>query len=196
MRKSARILGHEFGLSAEEMNTFLKQEGFQDGEPGAYGVTEKGKRFSDEKNHTRGVGGYSYYNRSWDTITWDESIADELHLSPERRSAIKDLVATERAERRRAREAAYIEYVPDAEDEEQSPDGGANLVPVIVFAAVAGAVVGLGYGIYKFSRLSGKLWNDQVAPSLQKAKDQITGPRAEESDDCTPGLPKTDIVDG
>jgi len=65
MRKSARILGQEYGLTAQEMNFVLKEEGFLDGEPGNYTVSEKGKKYSEEQDHHRGTGGYAYYNRNW-----------------------------------------------------------------------------------------------------------------------------------
>ena len=45
MGKSARVLGWEFGRNAREMNALLKQQGYLDGEPGAYGLTEKGKQY-------------------------------------------------------------------------------------------------------------------------------------------------------
>lgn len=43
MRKSARYLGRDVGLNAEEVNVWLKEEGYLEGEPGDYRVTEKGR---------------------------------------------------------------------------------------------------------------------------------------------------------
>ena len=43
MKKSARILGQEFGLTAQEMNFVLKEEGYLEGEPGNYTVAEIGR---------------------------------------------------------------------------------------------------------------------------------------------------------
>lgn len=78
MGKSARILGEAFGKSAREMNALLKEHGYLYGQPGAYGLTDKGKLHATEEHHTRGTGGYAHYNRSWETRTWDEGTADAL----------------------------------------------------------------------------------------------------------------------
>lgn len=78
MGKSARLLGLEFDLSAQEMNKLLKEHGYLDGEPNAYGLTEKGKQHGAEQYHSRGTGGYPWYNRSWETRTWDESVSSAL----------------------------------------------------------------------------------------------------------------------
>jgi len=53
------------------MNVILKELGYVEGDPGAYGVTEKGAKYAFEKDHHRGPGGYSWYNRDWTTRTWD-----------------------------------------------------------------------------------------------------------------------------
>lgn len=41
MQVSARILGRDYGVTAEEMNRILFKQGFLSGEPGDYGLTEK-----------------------------------------------------------------------------------------------------------------------------------------------------------
>ena len=46
MTLSAKRLGERCGLTAEEMNILLKEEGFLSGEPGNYYPTEKGKPVS------------------------------------------------------------------------------------------------------------------------------------------------------
>jgi hypothetical protein len=78
MRKSARILGQEFGLTSQEMNFVLKEEGYLDGEPGNYFITEKGEKYAEEQDYHRGTGGYAHYNRYWTTRTWDDGITDGL----------------------------------------------------------------------------------------------------------------------
>ncbi len=81
MRKSARILGQGYGLTAQELNFVLKEEGFLDGEPGNYTVTEKGEKYAEEQDHHRGTGGYAHYNRYWTIRTWDDGITDELEIT-------------------------------------------------------------------------------------------------------------------
>ena len=96
MGKSARILGEDLGLNSQEMNQLLKDQGFLEGDPGAYVVTEKGAQFAKETDFHRGPGGYSWYNRDWTQRTWDESIKDVLDTSPESRQAARDAVAEAR----------------------------------------------------------------------------------------------------
>ena len=75
------------------MNFLLKEEGFLDGEPGNYTITEKGKKFAEEHNHHRGTGGYSHYNRYWTTITWDDGIANELIITEDRKKEIRRAIS-------------------------------------------------------------------------------------------------------
>src|SRR5690606_8510310 len=77
MGKSARIIGWEdFGLNARDMNALLKEHGYLYGEPGAYGLTEKGARYGDEQHNENGYGGFAH--RSWETRTWNDDLADAL----------------------------------------------------------------------------------------------------------------------
>ncbi|MEU8470281.1 hypothetical protein AB0F30_20600 [Streptomyces sp. NPDC029006] len=78
MGKSARVLGWEFGRTAREMNELLKLHGYLYGNPGAYGLTEKGQQYAEEKYHSRGTGGYAQYNPSWETRTWSDETAEAL----------------------------------------------------------------------------------------------------------------------
>ena len=55
MTLSAKRLGERCGLTAEEMNILLKEEGFLSGEPGNYYPTEKGKLFVVEKGDDNGT---------------------------------------------------------------------------------------------------------------------------------------------
>lgn len=55
MTLSAKRLGEICGLTAEEMNVLLKEEGFLSGEPGNYYPTEKGKLFVVEKAMIMGM---------------------------------------------------------------------------------------------------------------------------------------------
>ncbi len=79
MTLSAKRLGERCGLTAEEMNILLKEEGFLSGEPGNYYPTEKGKLFVVEKGDDNGYGGYAF--RGWNWFEWDERILEELDTS-------------------------------------------------------------------------------------------------------------------
>ena len=81
MKKSARILGQDYGLTGQEMNYILEKKGFLEGNPGDYSVTDKGQSFAEEQDFHRGTGGYAQYNRYWTTRSWDDSITDELDIN-------------------------------------------------------------------------------------------------------------------
>ena len=84
MTLSAKRLGERCGLTAEEMNILLKEEGFLSGEPGNYYPTEKGKLFVIEKGDDNGYGGYAF--RGWNWFEWDERILEELDTSVEHKT--------------------------------------------------------------------------------------------------------------
>ena len=81
MGLSAKRLGEKIGLTPEQTNTLLREEGFQSGQPGDYSVTEKGKKYVEEKSWDNGYGGYAARGYSYNE--WDESILDELNTKPE-----------------------------------------------------------------------------------------------------------------
>ena len=47
------VVPKECGISAQEMNCVLKEEGFLDGNPRDYDMTEKGLPFAEEKEVKR-----------------------------------------------------------------------------------------------------------------------------------------------
>ena len=109
MGKSARVLGSDLHLTAEEMNELFKLNGFLAGEPGDYQVTETGEPYATERYEHRGPGGYAFYNRDWTVLTWDDSVLDAMDTSPEIIQEARENVS----ERRRAR------YTADAEEAEE-----------------------------------------------------------------------------
>lgn len=108
MTLSARMLGKKYGLTAEEMNVLLKEEGFQKGEPGNYSVTEKGKKFAHYKADDSGYGGYAH--KAWEWVEWDESIINELNITTKRIYEIKKKTSEQRRIRKAERNAASHNY--------------------------------------------------------------------------------------
>jgi len=78
MKKSARQLGYMIGKTAQDVNKLLKDNGYLEGVPGNYELTEKGKKYAEEKYHSNGIGGYSQYQVSYTTRKWDEEVAYEI----------------------------------------------------------------------------------------------------------------------
>lgn len=106
MQMSARILGQEYGLTAEEMNRVLVKLGFLKGFPGEYSLTEKALQYAVEQDYHRGTGGYSCYNRYWTTRTFDDSIKEVLDISTELISEVRGELAASRTARYAAQAAA------------------------------------------------------------------------------------------
>lgn len=98
MTLSAKRLGERCGLTAEEMNILLKEEGFLSGEPGNYYPTEKGKLFVIEKGDDNGYGGYAF--QGWNWFEWDERILEELDTSVEHKRYIREKTSEEHRRRR------------------------------------------------------------------------------------------------
>ncbi|MGY0386383.1 hypothetical protein ACWZJV_05370 [Nocardioides sp. WG-D5] len=170
MRKSANILGQDLGLTAQETNILLKEEGFLEGEPGAYAVTEKGAKYADEQDHHRGTGGSSLYNRYWTTRSWDPSITNELDVTAERKREIRQKAAdARRASREPAAEDASGLAPTDDIDRE-----GISLRPIVL---VGGGVVA-AFGIYKAAPHIKRFVKEKVVPRLRRARTEVNMPGA------------------
>lgn len=118
MTFSARRLGNLYGLTAEEMNYLLKLQGFQEGEPGNYYPTEKGKRFIISKSADNGYGGYAF--RGWEWNEWDESITYELNVNEKIKTFVRKDVIRLRRERRLRREAEAEAYWEEQQKKKQN----------------------------------------------------------------------------
>lgn len=95
---SAKQLGVKIDLNAQEMNVLLKEEGFLDGEPGDYYVTEKGRPYADETGWSNGYGGYAA--RGYNYFVWDETILNMIDTNEERLASIRIKTKEERKKRR------------------------------------------------------------------------------------------------
>lgn len=128
-KRSARLIGRDLGLTASEMNWLLKAEGFLDGAPGAWSVTDRGQSFAEERLHEVS------HRTSYDAITWDPAILDALEPTAEKRDLAREADRIARQQRAAARMAEAVELWGAQSDEE--PTGYA----ISTRALVAGAVV-------------------------------------------------------
>mgnify|MGYP004443832847 CR=1 FL=1 len=118
MSLSASRLGDQYGLTAQEMNMLLKEQGYLAGEPGNYSPTLKGKQFVYEKGDDNGYGGYA--RRGWNWLEWDERIMDELHVTAEVKQEIKEKTAIQRRNKRAQQKADAEEYWKNLNANKQS----------------------------------------------------------------------------
>lgn len=166
--KSARIIGREeFGLSARDMNVLLKKHGYLYGKPGAYGLTEKGKRFGEEQFHDNGYGGYAY--RSWETTTWNEdlpaALRSDIEFNPE------GVVA----------EDALADQVVQDDDDHDYPysDERDSRELSAWEAAVIGGVLLGGFLAWRFGPA---LWRNHIKPTAMGVRDKLAKKDPERSE--------------
>lgn len=173
MGKSARILGEQFNINAEEMNELLKLNGLLEGEPGNYQVTAAGEPYATERYEHRGPGGYAFYNREWTVRTWDDSIMDVLDTSPE---IIKE-ARSNVSERRKARYISEVEEEDEqevtCEENEASTDYETSYVDptdvingFVIVIGIVGTIVAAPYVkrfyIEKIKPACKRIWNKMI----------------------------------
>lgn len=164
MQKSATALGCEYGVSGQEMNRILAKQGFLEGSPGSYSVTEKGLPYAVETDHHRGTGGYECYNRYWTTRTFDDSIKDVLNVTDDLKHEVRRELAADRAKmyatlaaeraqadaefraKQAAKKAAEEAEVQAALDAERLIENWKTAGKICL---IVGGVIIIGYGIYR-----------------------------------------------
>lgn len=182
MKKSARILGQDYGLTAQEMNYILEKKGFLEGKPSDYSVTEKGRSFAEEQDFHRGTGGYAQYNRYWTTRSWDESLTDELDinndLKREARSAIAESKRQQWDEIKAARAEADALFLASQQSDDSDSDDDAVYDPsssdddsdAVGIALIIGGLIAIGYGVYKATPVVINWLKTRVSPKIKEKK--------------------------
>jgi hypothetical protein len=173
VRRSVTDLGRRFGLSPQEFNVGLNLAGLLGGEPGAWWLTEKGKRFAAEHYHHNGYGGHAH--RSWDTTTWLETVTYELDLSEAGIERIRQVIADRKLAQKTAREAATA-AAEAAFLRTQAAKHPADAAPDVGSATRTRVIVGLGvavtaYGLYKAVPHVRRRWK-QRAGAPEQAEDR------------------------
>lgn len=171
MRKSARYLGRDVGLNAEEMNVWLKEDGYLEGEPGDYRVTEKGHPYAKQSHWETGSPNHAGYV----VTSWEEEILDEMGpLSPERRRELSDAVAANRAEKKRQREEWEASFAANGDDslyDGQRDGNDASDSNGGKAAAAAIAAIAVGYLVAK-PRVE-KWWRETARPKFVETKKNV-----------------------
>lgn len=148
-------------MTAREMNGLLKEHGFLDGEPGAYGMTEKGARYAEEQFHSRGTGGYAHYNRHWETRTWNDETAEALRADIDARPVPHPGVqANDADDLGDDLEDDSSEYYSSDDDEPS---------PTWTDLAVAVAIV----GVILLAPLAKPLWTNHLKPAATRARQRL-----------------------
>jgi hypothetical protein len=95
---SATELGNKLGLTAQEVNCLLRDEGFLEGKPGNWKITEKGEQYSEKYSWSNGYGGWCA--RGYSMPLWDSNIMHEIQITNEKKQEIKRKVKEERIARK------------------------------------------------------------------------------------------------
>lgn len=177
MRKSARYLGRDVGLNAEEVNVWLKEEGYLEGEPGDYRVTEKGRPYATQRHWETGNPNHAGYV----STSWKEEILNEIGpLSPERRRELSDSVAANRAEKKRQREeweASLAANGDDSLDDGQRDGNDASDSNGGKVAAAAITVIAVSFLAVKGAQAAKphveKWWRETARPKIVKTKKNV-----------------------
>lgn len=177
MRKSARYLGRDVGLNAEEVNVWLKEEGYLEGEPGDYRVTEKGRPYATQRHRETGSPNHAGYV----STSWKEEILNEIGpLSPERRRELSDSVAANRAEKKRQREeweASLAANGDDSLDYGQRDGNDASDSNGGKVAAAAITVIAVSFLAVKGAQAAKphveKWWRETARPKIVKTKKNV-----------------------
>lgn len=177
MRKSARYLGRDVGLNAEEVNVWLKEEGYLEGEPGDYRVTEKGRPYATQSHWETGSPNHAGYV----STSWKEEILNEIGpLSPERRRELSDSVAANRAEKKRQREeweASLAANGDDSLDDGQRDGNDASDSNGGKVAAAAITVIAVSFLAVKGAQAAKphveKWWRETARPKIVKTKKNV-----------------------
>lgn len=177
MRKSARCLGRDVGLNAEEVNVWLKEEGYLEGEPGDYRVTEKGRPYAAQRHWETGSPNHAGYV----STSWKEEILNEIGpLSPERRRELSDSVAANRAEKKRQRdewEASLAANGDDSLDDGQRDGNDASDSNGGKVAAAAITVIAVSFLAVKGAQAAKphveKWWRETARPKIVKTKKNV-----------------------
>ncbi|GFE12732.1 hypothetical protein Sgleb_07790 [Streptomyces glebosus] len=171
MGKSARVLGWEFGRTAREMNALLKEHGYLYGNPGAYGLTEKGQQYAEEQYHSRGTGGYAQYNPSWETRTWSDETAAAIRADMQVNPGGFGVGSSSTKEEEHYRCEPFVDCNGSGDDEDPAPSWKE--------LAIGGAVV----GALLIAPHAKPLWNNKVKPAAKRLRDRFAKQEPVESTD-------------
>lgn len=181
MGKSARALGWEFGKTAQEMNLLLKEYGYLEGEPGAYGLSEKGQRFGSEQYNDNGYGGYAH--RGWETRTWNDDLEEALRADMAAHpdglpTATPQLVeagaeSTTATKLPPATDSETLSSLPNSEEPyEVVYDGEPNDTAVDgKTLLIAGGIV---VGAVLVWRFGPRVWRNHVKPTVEKVRTKFS----------------------
>lgn len=144
------------------MNELLKLHGYLYGNPGAYGLTEKGQQYAEEKYHSRGTGGYAQYNPSWETRTWSDETVAALKADMEANPGGFDAGDSPTEEEETSPYEPLSDYSSSGHDDVSRP----SQKGLVIGGAVVAALL-IAPHVKPF-------WNNKVKPAAKKLRAGLT----------------------
>lgn len=168
---TARGIGKLLGATDVEVNYLLKDQGFLYGEPGAYGLTPKGKEFGVQCLHDNGYGGSAH--RSWETTHFAPNITEVLDSSPEKLAKVREDILARKQTLSAARKVLQAEAEARFhafQASKEAPKVESEIDPQKVWLVIAGIaiLVAAGYGAYKVVRWYKRTKAAQEDPDMGK----------------------------
>jgi hypothetical protein len=180
---SATDIGAHIGLGAQDTNVLLVAQGFLEGKPGEYLLTDLGKQFGHHVSEDNGYGGVAY--RDWYKTYFDESILHALDHSSETVTETKSAAKAARAAARALSVKEGEEYWAEVARKKLANDvsGEIDWKKVILVAGGVIVVTATTVVIVNYAPAIKRGWTAKVSPALVAMKDRITGKPAEETEE-------------
>ena len=180
---SATDIGAHIGLGVQDTNALLVAQGFLEGKPGEYLLTELGKQFGHHVPEDNGYGGYAY--QDWYKTYFDESILPALDHSPETITETKSAAKAARAAARALSAKEGEEYWAEVARKKLENDlsGEIDWKKVILIAGGVIVVTTTTVVIVKYAPAIKRGWTAKVSPALVAMKDRMPGKPAEETEE-------------
>jgi hypothetical protein len=171
---SATDIGAHIGLGAQDTNALLVAQGFLEGKPGEYFLTELGKKFGHHVSDDNGYGGSAY--RDWYKTYFDESILPVLDQSPETIAETRSSAKAARAAARALSAKEGEEYWAEVARKklEDGLSGEVDWKKVILIAGGVIVVTTTTVVVVKYAPAMKRGWTAKVSPALVAMKDRMT----------------------
>lgn len=177
---SATEIGAAYGLNGRVTNRLLEAMGvIEESEYGGWKLTAFGEKYGKVIDRDNGYGGYA--RRDWSTTYYDESILDELKITPDLIAEARAVDIARRTEQalqnaaeREEAESAFRAFQDQLAAENQAQNGQIDWVKV---AAILGGIIVVVGGVVvvkKFGPDIKRKWTEVAAPRIETAKQRLT----------------------
>lgn len=180
---SATDIGMHIGLGAQDTNVLLASQGFLEGKPGAYSLTELGEQFGKHVSDDNGYGGYA--RRDWYKTYFDRRFLDAIDKSPEVIAETKDTAKAARAAARELGIKQGEEYWAEVARKklEDELSGQVDWKKVLFLAGGLVVVTTTTVVVVKYAPGIKRGWTARVSPGLSAMRGRLMSKSADETEE-------------